>query len=151
MLCHIELRPTEGFRIADCGFLRMWSCERLLCGLWFLNPKFECRNPKFAGARGEIRTHHRADLKSAASAIWATRAMILSWYSRRDSNPHCTVFETVVSCRLDYASNNCIDENEEELSVTSHWKDVVTFSIRPGLAGRVGFEPTHLLIENQAA
>jgi hypothetical protein len=26
------------------------------------------------GARGEIRTHHKADLKSAASTNWATRA-----------------------------------------------------------------------------
>ena len=26
------------------------------------------------GARGEIRTHHKADLKSAASSNWATRA-----------------------------------------------------------------------------
>ena len=30
--------------------------------------------------------------------------MILKWYSRRDSNPHCTDLESVVSCQLDYAS-----------------------------------------------
>ena len=97
--------PQKNFGLR---ILRMWNCERLLSGLSFSNPKSEFHNPKFDGARGEIRTHHRADLKSAASAIWATRAMILSWYSRRDSNPHCTVFETVVSCRLDYASKCCI-------------------------------------------
>jgi hypothetical protein len=57
-----------------------------------------------SGARGEIRTHHKADLKSAASSNWATRANNLNWYSRRDSNPHCTDLESAVSCRLDYAS-----------------------------------------------
>ncbi len=30
--------------------------------------------PVIPGARGEIRTHHKADLKSAASSNWATRA-----------------------------------------------------------------------------
>ena len=28
------------------------------------------------GARGEIRTHHKADPKGAASSNWATRAII---------------------------------------------------------------------------
>jgi hypothetical protein len=35
--------------------------------------------------------------------------------------------------------------------VTRHLSDVVAISIRLKLVGRVGFEPTHLLIENQAA
>jgi hypothetical protein len=30
--------------------------------------------PVICGARGEIRTHHKAGLKSAASSNWATRA-----------------------------------------------------------------------------
>ena len=46
-----------------------------------------CLTPGDFGARGEIRTHHKADLKSAASSNWATRAMnCLNWYSWRDSN-----------------------------------------------------------------
>jgi hypothetical protein len=60
--------------------------------------------PMVHGARGEIRTLRKTDLKSAASSNWATRACKSKWYSRRDSNPHCTDFESVVSCRLDYAS-----------------------------------------------
>ena len=35
--------------------------------------------------------------------------MILNWYSRRDSNPHCTDLESVVSCQLDYASKGIAD------------------------------------------
>ena len=96
------------------------------------NRQSTIKNQKWPGARGEIRTHHKADLKSAASSNWATRAKNFgfeisdfgfsavvgpikfpatrrrnpksSWYSRRDSNPHCTDFESVVSCQLDYAS-----------------------------------------------
>ena len=99
-------------------------------------------------------THHKADLKSAASSNWATRketlpiadcrlpiwtsvfglqlsvlglgvrslvlltqwkignrqlAIKICWCSRRDSNPHCTNFESVVSCQLDYASLDIAD------------------------------------------
>ena len=32
--------------------------------------------------------------------------VIVNWYSRRDSNPHCTDLESVVSCQLDYASKS---------------------------------------------
>ena len=59
--------------------------------------------PVIPGARGEIRTHHKANLKSAASSNWATRANGLNWYRRRDSNPHCLVPKTSASSRLGYA------------------------------------------------
>jgi hypothetical protein len=34
--------------------------------------------PREIGERGEIRTHHKAELKSAASSNWATRARVLN-------------------------------------------------------------------------
>ena len=36
------------------------------------------------GARGEIRTHHKAGLKSAASSNWATRAKLFLEISTRE-------------------------------------------------------------------
>ena len=36
-------------------------------------------------------------------------AIKICWCSRRDSNPHCTNFESVVSCQLDYASLDIAD------------------------------------------
>ena len=38
------------------------------------NRQSTIKNQKWLGARGEIRTHHETDLKSAASSNWATRA-----------------------------------------------------------------------------
>ena len=60
--------------------------------------------PVIFGARGEIRASHKADLKSAASSNWATRANVFELVLAEGFDPHCTDLESVVSCQLDYAS-----------------------------------------------
>ena len=112
--------PIHPFRVA--GMTRLELANQLIEGQSAFHFAFI---PKDFGARGEIRTHQQAEFKSAASAIWATRACRLRnakfglrigflnfqsairiqlsailWYPRRDSNPHCTDFESVVSCQV---------------------------------------------------
>ena len=47
------------FRIANFGFLKSVELSKDFRGSHLSNPKSEFRNPKFDGARGEIRTHIR--------------------------------------------------------------------------------------------
>src|SRR6266550_396289 len=71
----------------------------------------------------------------------------MNWVGRRESNPHGPQSQ----CGALPIELRPTQKGDKRTSVTRHFPDVVTFSIRPELAGRVGFEPTHLLIENQAA
>ena len=71
--------------------------------------------------------------------------MLLFGWGRRELNPHGSQSQ----CGALPIELRPTHRGDKESSVTRHYVD--TFSIRPELAGRVGFEPTHLLIENQAA
>src|SRR6266446_1650245 len=71
----------------------------------------------------------------------------MHWVGRRELNPHGPQSQ----CGALPIELRPTQKGDKRTSVTRHFPDVVTFSIRPELAGRVGFEPTHLLIENQAA
>jgi hypothetical protein len=71
-----------------------------------------------------------------------------NWYSRRDSNPHCTDLESVVSCHLDYASKARMKDEGGRMnqtpcvtcfSVSSFILPTSSFHV---LVPAEGFEPT---------
>ena len=76
---------------------------------WRLNSLAQCP-VVFFGARGEIRTLSFQILSLTPLANWDTRARWLNNQSGARGGIrtlHCAVFETAVSCQLDYASFWC--------------------------------------------
>ena len=70
-----------------------------------------------------------------------------NWVGRRELNPH----KPQSQCGALPIERRPTQDERQGMIVTRHLIDVFTIGIRSNLAGRVGFEPTHLLIENQAA
>src|SRR5712691_10287836 len=71
----------------------------------------------------------------------------LNWVGRRELNHHCPQSQ----CGALPIELRPTQKGDKESSVTRHFADVVTFSIRPKLAGMTRLELANQLIENQSA
>src|SRR5713226_3820080 len=69
------------------------------------------------------------------------------WVGRRELNPHWPQSQ----CGALPIELRPTQKGDKESSVTRHLADVVTFSIRPELAGMTRLELANQLIENQSA
>ena len=81
------------------------------------------------------------DANPRQSAIRNLKSAI-GWCSRRDSNPHCTDFESVVSCQLDYASRYWCCRKDSNLQLHGSQPCASSSCATTALVPAEGFEPT---------